>query len=96
MSIDENDVYRCYNDLWKTASEKKNYHCQGIDTSDSRDTTQILINAGDKNVSVAADKVIADVFGNRFYIPLDFELLESHMLFYQSALGNRLEYELTF
>ena len=28
--------------------------------------------------------------------PLDFELLESHMPFYQSALGDRLEYELTF
>ena len=27
---------------------------------------------------------------------LDFELLESHMPFYQSALGDRLEYELTF
>ena len=28
--------------------------------------------------------------------PLDFELLESHMPFCQSALGDRLEYELTF
>ena len=27
---------------------------------------------------------------------LDYELLESHMPFYQSALGDRLEYELTF
>ena len=27
--------------------------------------------------------------------PLDFELLESHMPFYQSALSDRLEYELT-
>ena len=27
---------------------------------------------------------------------MDFELLKSHMPFYQSALGNRLEYELTF
>ena len=28
--------------------------------------------------------------------PLDLELLESHMPFFQSALGDRLEYELTF
>ena len=28
------------------------------------------------------------------FTPLDFELLESHMPFYQSALGDRLEYEL--
>ncbi|MEW8547632.1 MAG: hypothetical protein AB2693_29340 [Candidatus Thiodiazotropha sp.] len=42
------------------------------------------------------DKAIADTFSDRFIIPLDFELLETHMPFYQSALGDRLEYELTF
>ena len=64
--------------------------------SDYRNTTRIRIDAGNKDEAVAADKAIADAFGNRFYIPLDFELLESHMPFYQSALGDRLEYELTF
>ena len=46
--------------------------------------------------SVAADKSIADVFGDRFFTQLDFELHESHMPFYQSALGDRLKYELIF
>ena len=27
---------------------------------------------------------------------LDFELVETHMPFYQAGLGDRLEYELTF
>ena len=96
LSIDDSDVYHCYNDLWKTASERKNDHYQGIDTSANRNATRIRINAGDKDASVAVDKAIALAFGNRFCIPLDFELLESHMPFYQSALGDRLEYELTF
>ena len=96
LSIDDSDVYHCYNDLWKTASERKNDHYQGIDTSANRNATRIRINAGDKDASVAVDKAIAVAFGNRFCIPLDFELLESHMPFYQSALGDRLEYELTF
>ena len=52
--------------------------------------------AGNKDASVAADKAIADAYGNRFYIPLDFDLLETHMPFYQSALGDGLEYEFTF
>ena len=43
-----------------------------------------------------ADKAIADAFGDRFFTPLDFELLESHIPFYHSALGDRLEYKLTF
>ena len=96
MSINDSDIYHCYNDLWKTAPEGKNDQYQGIDTSGNRNTTRIGIDAGNKDETVAADKAIADVFGNRFYIPLDFELLEGHMPFYQSALGDRFEYELTF
>ena len=96
MSVDDSDVFNCYGDLWKTASERTNDQYQGIDTSGNRNTTRIRIDAGNKDKAVAADKAIADAFGNRFYVPLDFELLESHTPFYQSALGDRLEYELTF
>ena len=96
MSIDDSDVFHCDNDLWKTAPERANGHYQGIDASDNRNTTRIRVGAGNGDSSVAADKAIADVFGDRFFTPLDFELLESHMPFYQSALGDRLEYELTF
>ena len=96
MSVDDSDVCNCYGDLWKTALERKNDQYQGIDTSGNRYTTRIRIDAGNKDETVVADKAIADAFGNRFYIPLDFELLESHIPFYQSALGDRLEYELTF
>ena len=42
------------------------------------------------------DEAIAKVYANRFCIPLDSELLETHMPFYQAGLGDRLEYELTF
>ena len=79
-----------------TAPERVNGHYQGIDASDNRNTTRIRVNAGNGDSGVAADKAIADAFGDRFFTPLDFELLESHMPFYQSALGDRLEYELRF
>ena len=96
MSIDESDVFQCYNDLWKTAPERANGHYQGIDAPDNRNTKRIRVGAGNRDSSVVADKAIADAFSDRFFTPLDFELLESHMLFYRSALGDRLEYELTF
>ena len=83
-------------DLWKTAQERENAQYQGIDESDNRNTTRIRVSAGTKDTSIAADKAIADVYSNRFYIPLDFDLLESKMPFFQSELGDRLEYELTF
>ena len=36
------------------------------------------------------------MYGNKFIIPLDFEMLDSAAPYYQAGLGNRLCYELTF
>ena len=95
MSIDDSDVYHCYMDLWKTTQERENAQYQGIDTSAHRNVTRLRVGAGNGTPN-AEDTAAADAVGNRYYVPLDFELLESHMPFYQSALGARLEYELTF
>ena len=57
---------------------------------------RIRVGAGNKDETETEDAAIALAFSNRFHIPLDFELLETHVPFYQSALGDRLEYELTF
>ena len=54
------------------------------------------INAGDKSTSNAQDKAIADAYGNKFMIPLDFEMLDSAEPYYQAGLRNRLCYELMF
>ena len=95
LSIDDSDVYHCYLDLWKTALERQNAQYQGIDTSTKQNATRLRLGAGNGVVGAEAT-AIKTAYGSRFYIPLDFELLESHMPFYQSALGDRLEYELTF
>ena len=96
LSIDDSDVYGCYWDLWRTAQERSNSQYQGIDLSDDRNMNRIRIGAGNKDETEAEDKAVADAYGNQFHIPLDFELLETHMPFNQSALGDRLEYELIF
>ena len=96
VSIDDSHVIFCYNNPWKTAPEGANCHYQGIDAFDNRNTTRSRVGAGNGDSGVAANKAFADAIGNRFLTPLDFELLESHIPFYQSALGNRLEYEFTF
>ena len=57
---------------------------------------KLRINAGDKTAGVARDKAIADAYGNKFIIPLDFEMLDSAMPYYQAGLRNRLSYELKF
>ena len=57
---------------------------------------KLRINAGDKNAGNVQDKAIADAYGNKFIIPLDFEMLDSAATYYQAGLGNRLCYEITF
>ena len=98
MSMDDFNVFACYRDLWKTKSEKRNIIHQGIISNDGcmENCIKLRINAGDKNTSNAQDKAIADAYGNKFIIPLDFEMLDSAAPYYQAGLGNRLCYELTF
>ena len=98
ISVDDYDVLACYRDLWNTKSEKKNAICQGIISNDgcTENCIRLRINAGNKDDTNAQDKAIADAYGNKFIIPLDFEMLDSAAPYYQAGLGNRLCYELTF
>ena len=98
MSVDDFDVFACYRDLWKTKSEKRNAIQQGIISTDgcTEKCIKLRINAGDKSVSNAQDKAIADAYRNKFIISLDFEMLDSVAPYYQAGLRNRLCYEITF
>ena len=58
---------------------------------------KLRINAGDKSTTLLPqDKAIADTYRNKFIIPLDFEMLDSAMPYYQAGLRNRLSHELLF
>ena len=92
MSVDDYDLFTCYRDLWKTVSEKKNAIRQGIISTDGFTVScmKSRINAKDKTNS------IAEAYGNKFIIPLDFEMLDISALYYQAGLRNRLCYEIMF
>ena len=99
LSIDNYDVFACYRDQWKTKSGKKNAIRQGIISTDGDLTPNCMklrLNAWDKNATKVQDKAIAEAYGNKFIIPLDFEMLDSAMPYYQAGLRNRLSYELKF
>ena len=90
--MDDSDVFLCYQDLWKTSQERSNAVYQGIQTEAVR---KIRIDAGDKGTATK-DVAIGTAYCNLLCIPPDFEILESHMPFFQSELQDRLSYELTF
>ena len=97
LSIDDFDIFACYRDLWKTKSEKGNAIRQGIisDGGCTENCIKLRINAADKSAGNKQDKAIANTHRNKFVIPLDFEMLDSALPYYQVGLGNRLSYELT-
>ena len=97
LCIDDFDIFACYRDLRKTKSGKINAVRQGIISTEGcmPNCIKLRINAGDKSALVTQDKAIADAYGNKFIIPLDLEMLESVMPYYQAGLGNRLCYEIT-
>ena len=98
MSVDDFDILTCYQDLWKTASEKKNAIHQGIISADgcTINCMKLRINADDKSTTPIKDNAIADTYGNKFIIPLDFEMLDSSAPYYQAGLKNKLCYKITF
>ena len=85
MSVDDWDVWSTYGDLWKTPSSRINSHYQGIDKSDDRNVTKLRVDADDGDAAVVQVEAIEDTYRDRFHIPLGFELLETHVPFYQSA-----------
>ena len=97
ISIDDYNILYSYYDCWKCKTERLNAVFQGIVEADSQTENAIKhrINTTDK-ANNAKDQTVASIYDNHFYIPLDFEILESSLLLYQYGLGSRLMYELTF
>ena len=99
LSIDDYDVLMCYVDLWMNTWEKEDHNAifQGIviDEAQTENVIKHRINSSDK-VTNAKEEALANVFKNKFCIPLPFELLNSIGPFYQKELGEKLTFELTF
>ena len=97
ISTDDYDILYSYYDCWKTTTERRNAVFQGIVEADGQTENAIKhrINTTDK-ANNAKDQIVASIYGNRFCIPEDFEILESSLPLYQYGLGSHLTYELTF
>ena len=92
ISIDVSDLFHCFVGLWKSPSERINMAYQGIGKANM---LKHRVGAGNASIDVE-DQAIACAVKSRFCFSLDFELLKTHMPFYQAGLGDKLEYELTF
>ena len=89
ISTDVCDIFYSYNDCLKNTTKRRNAVFQGIVEvgGQAENAIKHRINTGDK-ANDANDKTVASIFDNKFCIPLDFEILESSLLFYQYGLGS--------
>ena len=95
LSIDDFDIFAYYEDLWERKSEKRNLIRQDIiiEGGCTENCMKLRINASDKDTGESS---VANVVKNEFTIPLDFEMLDSTIPYYQAGLGNRSCYKATF
>ena len=91
LDIERYDLFKTYQDLHLTKIERSARLSQGIQSEAMR---KIRSNAGDKG-SDTKDAALNTVFGNKYTIPLDFELMSSHGVLYPFALNDSILFELT-
>ena len=92
LSINNYDEIMTYIDFWLSEKDKARRVFQGIDDADA---LKIRVDSKDATGDVGK-KAVAKTFGNRFRIPIDFELLKDIGPYHQSSLADKLEINLTF
>jgi len=87
------NIFKIYEDLFLSQEQRDNMLLEGIH---SEDLCKIRSNAGDKKTSgVDTEKKLNEIYGTKYRIRLDHEILTDHGVFYPQALYNDLVFELT-
>ena len=87
------DIYKIFEDLFLSQEKRDDMILQGIQ---SEDLCKIRSGAGDKKTSgVAAENKLNDIFGAKYQINLDHQILTDHGIFYPQALYSDLVFEIT-
>ena len=87
------DVYKTFSDLFLPGKKRDNMVPEGIQ---SEDLCKIRSGAGDAKTSgVDAEKKLNEVYGKKYRINLDHQILADHGFFYPQALDNDLVFEVS-
>ena len=87
------DVYKTFQDLFLPGEKRDNMLSEGIQ---SEDLSKIRSGAGDAKTSgVDAEKTLNGIYGKKYRINLDHQILTDHGIFYPQALYSDLVFEVT-
>ena len=87
------DIYKIFQDLFLPGEKRDNMVPEGIQ---SEDLCKIRSGSGDKKTSGVEDEnKLTEVYGTKYRINLDHQILTDHGVFYPQALYNDLVFEVT-
>ena len=84
------DLYMTYKDLWLPEEIRNDMTFEGIQDKNVNKLRSGLTVSG----ANAGEKILHEVYGNKYKIPLDFELLTNHAPLYKYALDENIIFEL--
>ena len=91
--IVDHDIYKIFTDLFLPEEKRGNMVAEGIQ---SKKLSQIRSGAGDKpTTGVDTDNKLEKVYGKKYRINLDHQVLTDHGIFYPQALYTDLVFEVT-
>jgi len=86
-------VYKIFDDLFLSQEKRDGMFLEGIQ---SEDLCKIRSGAGDKKtLGVDAENKLNEVYGSKYWIRLDHQIVTDHSVFYPQALYNDLVFEVT-
>ena len=87
------DLIKLYEDFFLTEKERASQISEGIQSRDL--SKKIRCGSGDKRTSGVAKEIkLNDVYGNRYQIPIDHNILDDHGVFFLRALSDELVFEM--
>ena len=90
--IVDHDIYKIFTDLFLPAKTRENMVAEGIQ---SEKLSKIRSGAGDKPTSgVAEENKLEKIYGKKYRIKLDHQIMTDHGVFYPQALYTDLVFEL--
>lgn len=94
LQVDNYNLYATFKDLWLTEKVRKNCIFQGIQSKNLRALRSGVTEA---NVTgeTANERTLKVVYGEKYKIPLDFELLSTHSPFYKYPIQEDVIIEIT-
>ena len=92
LDLNNYNIIECYRDLYLHKRDRMDMTLYGIQSENMR---KLRSEAGDADNTDSDDKLLYNVYKNKFAIRLNHPMVTSHGVIYPSALGSHIEWEIT-